>query len=198
MLVAVRLLPDVGGSGHVEGEQVLVVLEAVDLLAALDQVVEAKAEGVAHVVEQVLVVALKDGLARAAHLLHQLAQGLDLLKAGHSAHGAVDSQVAQPLDDPPLVELVADLAVDTEAEAVDEVLAEHLPRHHCVLEVLDLLKPALLLHLHLDFPHVQVLRLRALPLLHQSLQLLEAVFSQLRRSLPSPGSWRSRCPCREG
>lgn len=198
MLVAVRLLPDVGDSDHVEGEQVLVVLEAVDLLAALDQVVEAKAEGVAHVVEQVLVVALKDGLARAAHLLHQLAQGLDLLKAGHSAHGAVDSQVAQPLDDPPLVELVADLAVDTEAEAVDEVLAEHLPRHHCILEALDLLKPALLLHLHLDFPHVQVLHLRALPLLHQSLQLLEAVFSQLRRSLPSPGSWRSRCPCREG
>lgn len=77
MLIKVCLFPDIGNSGHVavdvQREQVLVIVEAVDLLDAFNQVVEAEAKGVSDVIEEAFVVALKDGLFPAAHLLHQLA-----------------------------------------------------------------------------------------------------------------------------
>lgn len=36
----------------------------------------------------------------------------------------------------------------------------------------------MLLHLHLDLPHIQVLHLCALPVLHKPLQFLEAIFGE--------------------
>lgn len=77
VLVEVCLFPDIGYSGHVavdvQREEVLIVVEAVDLLDAFNQVVEAKAKGISDVIEEAFVVALKDCLVPTTHLFHQLA-----------------------------------------------------------------------------------------------------------------------------
>lgn len=85
---------------------------------------------------------------------------------------------------------VSYFSIDSHAEIVAEVLDEGLSLQHLILLVLHLLKFAVLLHLGLNHPDIQVFFLGAEPVGHSLLQFLETVLQEVRTFLAPSQSLR--------
>ncbi len=98
VLVLLCLLPNVSCARHVainiQGKQVLVIMEAIDLLHALHQISNLKREGVYYIINEAFIVSLENSLSLLSHYLDHLAQVFHLLKAYLDPHRTVHRHIA--------------------------------------------------------------------------------------------------------